>query len=245
MELYGLIQSYAREFIPVLIRVSVIVFLIPYLGSRIVPLVVRAGIVLALTLLVVPLVEVGGGDPIVQIFESLFVGAAIGLLVRIVIGAVETAALWIGLEVGLGIASVFNPQFGEMLSPLSLFYSLAAMGLFFILNLHYFFIEAIVRSFELTAGDFRTVFEGVLRFSTILFPLALKIAVPVMLVQVIVNVSLGFVSKVMPQANVFFVGFPLLIFAGLAFVLISFPLAMTVVSGSFINVRDAIALFLR
>ncbi|RMG60631.1 MAG: type III secretion protein [Deltaproteobacteria bacterium] len=245
MELYALIQSYTEKFIPVFVRTSVILFLIPYLGSRVVPLVARAGLALALTLFSLPLVPAPRGDLLLVTAESLFVGAAMGLIVRILIGAVETAAHWIGLEVGLGIASVFNPQFGEALSPLSLFYSLSGMALFFILNVHVFFVEAIVRSFSISSLHFRNIFDGVVGFSTLLFPLALKIAVPVMLVQVLVNVSLGFFAKVMPQANVFFVGFPLLIFVGIVFVILSFPLVTSVVTGSFINVKDLIGGFMR
>ena len=112
---------------------------------------------------------------------------------------------------GISVAAVFNPQFGEELSPLSLFYSLMGMGLFFIMDIHHFFIEAIVRSFDVTAVNYQGIFAAVLKLNSLFFPLAFKIAAPIFLVQVLVNLSMGFLSRAMPQANIFFVSFPLLI----------------------------------
>ena len=150
MEFYNLVNIYADKFIPIFIRVMVMLAFIPFIGSTTTPVIVRTGIGLALTLLLVPIVNVNMEDPLRAVFEAFFVGAALGLIVRLVLGAIETAGQWMSISMGIGVAAVFNPQFGETLGPLSLFYSLMGMGLFFILDIHHFFIEAIVRSFDIT-----------------------------------------------------------------------------------------------
>ncbi|HWR90689.1 MAG TPA: flagellar biosynthetic protein FliR [Dissulfurispiraceae bacterium] len=245
MELIDLVNIYAGKFVPVFIRVAVILFFIPFVGSRTTPIFLRTGISLALTLLLLPVVEVKTADPLKAVFEAFFIGAAIGLMARIILGAVETAAQWVGLEMGLSVAAVFNPQFGEVLSPLSLFYNILAMALFFILDIHHLFIEGIVRSFDMTTVHYTGIFNAVLKLNEMLFPLALKIAAPVILVQVLANLMIGFFSRAIPQANIFFISFPILITAGLVFIILSMPLVTMVISRSFINVRDAIQVFTR
>jgi flagellar biosynthetic protein FliR len=245
MELYNLIHTYSEKFIPVFIRVAVIISFIPFIGSRMTPIVVRAGLAIAMTLLLLPVVNVNIENPVKAIFEAIFIGAAIGLIARIIIGAVETAAQWMDLQMGMGLAAVFNPLLGGQFGPLSIFYSMLSMGLFFILDLHHYFIEGIVRSFNVSDIQYAGIFNAVLQLNSILFPLALKIAAPVILVHMLIYISMGFLSKVFPQANIFFVSFPLLIMSGLFFAALSMPLVLTVVSRAFMNVRDAIMVFTR
>lgn len=245
MELYNLINIYSEKFIPIFIRVAVILLFIPFIGSRTTPVIARAGLAIALTLLLLPVVDVDMDNPVKAIFEAVFVGAAIGLTVRIILSAVEMAAQWISIQMGLGMAAVFNPQFGELLGPLSLFYTLLAMGLFFVLDIHHYFIEGIVRSFDIGDVQYGNIFNSVIKLNSILFPLAFKIAAPVMLVMLLIYLSMGFVSKALPQANIFFVAFPLLIFVGIAFAGLSLPLVFMVVSNAFTHVKDALIVFMR
>jgi flagellar biosynthesis protein FliR len=239
MEFYNVANIYAEKFVPVFIRVMVMIAFIPYIGATNTPVAVKASLGLAITLLLMPVVNVRTDNGLISLFEAFFMGAALGLMVRIVLGAMETAAQWMSISMGLGVASVFNPQFGEVLGPLSLFYSLMGMGLFFILDIHHYFIEAIVRSFDVGALQYNGVFEAIMKINAIFFPLAFKIAAPIFLVQILVNLSMGFLSRAMPQANIFFVSFPLLIAAGVIFMALSLGFTFMVMTKSFVHIKDA------
>jgi flagellar biosynthetic protein FliR len=243
MELYNLINTYAEKFIPVFIRVAVILSFIPFIGARMTPIMVRAGLAIALTLLLLPVANVKTESPVKAIFEAFFIGSAIGLTARIILGAVETAAQWMSIQMGIGVAAVFNPMFGEQLGPLSLFYTLISMGLFFTLDMHHYFIEGIARSFDISSIQYKGIFDSIIKLNSILFPLAFKIAAPVILVQVLINLAMGFLSRALPQANIFFISFPLLIASGIIFMALSLPLVLMVVSKAFMNVKDAITAF--
>jgi flagellar biosynthetic protein FliR len=245
MELMTLINTYADRFIPVFIRVATMFVFIPFIGARMTPMFVRIGLVLALTLLLLPVAEVRTDNQVQAVFEAAFVGTALGLCARLILGAIEMAAQWISVEMGMGVAAVFNPQFGEVLGPLSLFYSFFAMGLFFIFDMHHLFIEGVVRSFAITTIQYHGIFDAVMKLNGFLFPLAFKIAAPVFLVQVLVNIGMGFLAKAMPQANIFFVSFPLLIFLGLSSIALSLSLTVYVLAKAFDHVRDAIMAFTR
>jgi flagellar biosynthesis protein FliR len=239
MEFYAIANIYAEKFVPIFTRVMVMVSFIPFISTTYTPVAVRASLALGITLLLMPVVTVNQSEPLVGMFEAFFMGAALGLMVRIVLGAIETAAQWMSIAMGLGVASVFNPQFGETLGPISLFYSLMGMGLFFILDIHHYFIEAIVRSFDVTSLQYNGVFEAIMKINAIFFPLAFKIAAPIFLVQVLINLSMGFLSRAMPQANIFFVSFPLLIGAGIIFMALSLGYVFMVMTKSFVHIKDA------
>ncbi|HMK44342.1 MAG TPA: flagellar biosynthetic protein FliR [Dissulfurispiraceae bacterium] len=241
----NLINSYGDRFVPVFIRVATMLTFIPFVGSTATPIFVRIGIMLALTFLLLPIVQVQTVNMVHAVFESAFIGMAIGLCARLILGAVEMAAQWISIEMGIGVAAVFNPQFGEVLGPLSLFYSFAAMGLFVALDMHYFFIEGIARSFSVTTVQYQGMFDAVLKLNGFFFPLAFQIAAPIFLIQILVNLGMGFLSRAMPQANIFFVSFPLLITAGIVSIIISLGLSFMVVTKGFSHIRDAIAAFTR
>ncbi len=245
MELYNLINTYSEKFIPIFIRVAVIFFFIPFIGARMTPMLVKVGFALALTLLLLPVVQVRFENPVKAIFEAVFIGSAVGLAVRIILGAVETAAQWINIEMGFGAAAIFNPLFGEQLGSLSLFYTILSMGIFFMLDIHHYFIEGIVRSFDVGEIRYKGIFDSIIKLNGVLFPLAFKIAAPVLLVQVLINIAMGFISRALPQANIFFISMPLLIFAGIVFVVLSLPLTFMIITKAFTHVKDAIMVFTR
>lgn len=245
MDIYNLIVTYSDNFIPVFIRVSIMLAFIPFIGARMTPVVVRIGIALALTLLLLPVVKVNTENLLLSVFEAFFIGLAMGLSIRIIISAIEMAAQWINLQLGLGMATIFNPLVGEALGPLTFFYTLLGMVVFFMLDMHHYFIEGIMRSFEITTIRYTSIFQGIIEYSKVMFPLAFKITAPVLLVQMIINIAMGFVSKVMPQANIFFVALPLNIFSGIFFIILSIPIMLAVVARYFINIKDALQVITR
>lgn len=225
-------------FIPVFIRVSIILFFLPYIGSRTVPVLFRFFLALSISLSIMPYVSANEENLFISLFNAVVFGFTIGMLVRIIVSAVEIASHWMSLQVGFAAANIFNPQFGELMGPVTLFYEMFTIALFFSLDLHLSLVELIVRSFDFPS---KLSFAGnVITFSSLMFPLALKLAAPVILVQVLINIGLGFLSRIMPQANVFFVGFPLLLASGISVMWLSTPLFTMVLSKAFINLKEAL-----
>jgi len=180
---------------------------------------------------------------LLSLFNSVLFGLCIGLMVRVIIAAVEIASHWMSLQIGFAVANVFNPQFGELMGPLTLFYEMFTIALFFSLDLHLTFAELTFYSFQFSLNP--SFASAIIEFSYLMFPLALKLAAPVLLVQVLMNLGLGFLSKIMPQANVFFVGFPLLLATGIAVMWLSIPIFTMVLSKAFINLKDTLFGLLR
>jgi flagellar biosynthetic protein FliR len=243
MNYLELLTANFYQFIPVFIRVSIILFFLPYIGSRTVPTIFRFFFALSVSLAIMPFLTVKDQNFFLSLFDAVVFGLTIGFMVRIMVTAVTIASHWMSLQVGFAVANVFNPQFGELMGPLTVFYEMFTIALFFSLDLHLSLVELMIRSFE-----FPTKFSfvgNIINFSYLMFPLALKLSAPVLLVQVLMNIGLGFLSRIMPQANVFFVGFPLLLATGIVVMWLSMPIFTMVLSKAFINLKDALAGLLR
>lgn len=243
MNYQELLTANFYQFIPVFIRVSIILFFLPYIGSKTVPIIFRFLFALSISFAVMPFLSGKEENFLLSLFNAVVFGLTIGFMIRIIVVAVEIASHWMSLQIGFAVANVFNPQFGELMGPLTVFYEMFTIALFFSLDLHLSLVELMIRSF-----DFPTKFSfaaNIIEFSHLMFPLALKLAAPVLFVQVFMNMGLGFLSKIMPQANVFFVGFPLLIATGIAIMWLSMPIFTMVLSKAFINLKDALTGLLR
>ena len=117
------------------------------------------------------------------------------------------------------------------------------IALFFSLDLHLSLVETVIKTFQVPAK--LTILGNVIEFSYLMFPLALKLSAPVLLVQVLMNIGLGFLTRIMPQANVFFVGFPLLLATGVAVMWLSIPIFTMVLSKAFLNLKNTLTMLLR
>jgi len=243
MDYLELLTTQIYNFIPVFIRVSIILFFLPYIGSRTVPIMFRLFFAFSVSLAIMPFVTQREENFFISLFNAVVFGLTIGLMVRIVIAAIETASQWMSMQIGFAVANIFNPQFGELMGPLTVFYEMFTIALFFALDLHLSLIEIMVKTFQVPA-DFSFA-KNVIELSYLLFPLALKLSAPVLLVQVLMNMGLGFLSRIMPQANVFFVGFPLLLATGIAVMWLSIPIFTMVLSRAFINLKDSLLGLLR
>lgn len=243
MNYLDLLTTNLYNFIPVFIRVSIILFFIPYIGSRTVSLAFRFFLALAISLAIMPYLTIKEQNFLLSLFNAVIFGLSIGIMIRIIVAAVEIASHWMSLQIGFAVANIFNPQFGELMGPITLFYEMFTIALFFSLDLHLTLVELMIKSF-----DYPTKFSlagNILEFSYLMFPLAFKISAPVLLVQVLMNLGLGFLSRIMPQANVFFVGFPLLLATGIAVMWLDIPIFTMVLSKAFLNLKEALAGLLR
>ncbi|MEW6266649.1 MAG: flagellar biosynthetic protein FliR [Thermodesulfobacteriota bacterium] len=215
-------------FLLVLVRVSILVFLVPVLGSELVPAQVKAALALVLALILTPVVGLDREAmprtlielaPLVLI--EVFMGLALSLLIRLVLEGVQLAGQYIGYQMGLAIVNVIDPQTGTQSSVISELAYMLALLIFLALNGHHIIFKALVESFELVrpgrAAFGQTVYALVSRGAADMFVIAVKIGAPAMAVLFFAQVSMGIVAKSVPQLNILFVGMPLYICVGLFF----------------------------
>ena len=155
---------------------------------------------------------------IVIIVSEFLLGLVIFFPVQLVFAAIGFWGRLMDMQIGFSSAGIFDPGASSQESLIGTTFSLAAMSLFFLLGIHHQFLGFILFSYEIfPVGELISGFDiGVLTsFMTTVFSVALMIFAPVIIMLWLLDVFAGFLSKNMPQMNVYFVLLPLKISVGL------------------------------
>ena len=224
MELPIFSAAHFQTFLWVLIRVSVIAFMLPFFGARGLPSLWKTGFAMVLTLAMLPAVpqarlpETTIGFFLVVISEVL-IGFSLALGVKFLLASVQLAGQFLGFQMGFNMASVMDPQTGGQSSVMSQFLYLTTVLVFFSVNGHHAFIRAIAYSFKvIPPGGFSgsaALFTNIAKVSSEMFVIALKISAPILIALFLSNLGLGIVARTVPQVNILLVGFPINIALGL------------------------------
>ena len=216
------------------LRVGGLLLVAPVFAAKPVPVKVRTGLLLVLTLLLAgPAVAAARGGlaglqvtPAAFVAESL-VGFAVGFGAAVLVGAAETAGELMSTSVGLSGASLLDPMTGASNTVLAQFAQLFAVTVLLSAGGHLVMLDALAESVRAVplgaaggadpgAADVRAGLAALVAGGASLFALGVKFAAPVVAAAMIGNVALAVLTRAAPALNVFTVAFPLQIGLGLA-----------------------------
>ncbi|MCX7628588.1 MAG: flagellar biosynthetic protein FliR [Methylophilaceae bacterium] len=213
-------------------RILALVAAAPLLGARGIPASVKISLAFAITLVVAPLLppmpQVAPASPagLLILVQQLLIGYGMGLAVRIAFIAVEMAGHIVGLQMGLGFATFFDPQNSAQIPILGQFLSVMAMLLFLAINGHLVMIAALVESFHTLPVGLPVAIDGwkaLALAGSQIFAWGVLLALPVLAALMMTNVALAVLTRAAPQLNIFVVGFPITLAVGLIVLALSLP----------------------
>lgn len=224
-----------QAFIIILTRVASVLFLMPILGTRYVPNLVKIGLALVISLILLPLVKVEVSAALFEpvgfgwyLIAELMIGLILGLTIKLIFAGIQLAGEFMGYQMGLSMASLFDPQFGVSNTVTSEFIYMVALLFFLALNGHHWFFKALAESFrEVGPGGLQVqagLYEYLLQLSGKMFVIAIKLMAPIMAIVLFVHMALGLTAKMVPQINLLLASFPLTIGLGLVFLALSIEL---------------------
>ncbi len=229
----------------VFIRTASFFTVVPFFTLRGVPALMKVGLAGLTAYLIYPTVEIeyvalvseGLLNHVLLISGEVMVGLVLGYVVLLVFLGIRIAGQMVDLQMGLLMASVFDPQFGSPVTLMGQFYYLLGTVFFFVINGHHSLLAALAGSFRilppgLYMPEGATVWTLMELFYWI-FILAFQIALPVIAVLLMVDVSLGLVAKTVPQLQVFMVGLPLKLGVGMLTLTLVLPLMAAIFENIF------------
>ena len=155
------------------------------------------------------------------------VGLILGFAIQLAFGAAVFAGQAIAMTMGLGFAMAVDPQNGVQVPVLSQLYVILATLLFLALDGHLLLIAAVVESSQLMPVDVTgipaTSLSAVVALGTIVFAGGILLALPALTALLLINIAFGIVTRTAPQLNIFAVGFPVTILAGLLIMFMVMP----------------------
>lgn len=214
------------RFLFLTVRLSALMFTLPFFSSRAIPASLKVVCIVTLSVSFYPIVQhqsvpmpFGPVHLGLLILGELLVGWLIGFVAQVLFASIQLGGELINQQMGLSLASILDPQNGQQSSIISNFQYILAFLLFLTLPAHHWVIRAMAESLHAIPLLGSTLPTSVVPFLVQLFSqafvMAVQIAAPIMAALLLANVGMGIVARLVPQMNVFILSFPVTIGVGL------------------------------
>jgi len=244
------LPALAAAFLLVFARVGTMLMLLPGMGELMVSRRLRLTTALVLAAVMLPLhrdayqIDLRQIGPVLLLLgEEILIGAVLGMTARLTVAALQVAGSIVAQQLGLGFVTAVDPSeqgHGQQAVLIGNFLTILALALLFATNLHYLVIAALDDSYTLfhpgevpLTGDMAALITRTVAGA---FRIGVQLSAPFLVFGLLFNLGLGLLSRLMPQMQVFFVGMPLSIMAGLVILLI----VITAMMGTYLDGFEAV-----
>lgn len=209
----------------ILMRMSGFILLNPVLGRRGIPGMAKAGMIMALSVMIYPTAVLEGGEPastlalLVLLLKEFAFGYLIGFTMQLFDYAVTCAGAVLDFQMGLSMATVYDVQNGAQTALSGSIMNLYYMLLFFAVNGHLALMKILTASGRVVPYG-RIVFgtscwNAMLEIFIRCTELAVKMAFPLIAIEFLTEVGVGILMKIIPQINLFVLNIQLKVLIGL------------------------------
>jgi flagellar biosynthetic protein FliR len=229
--------SYVPVFVLVLFRIAGFMLFAPLFGSARIPKRAKTLIAVILAMGMTSAIRIPANLPLstlgtaMAIGGEIFFGFAMGMILSFVFIAAQWAGEMIGQQLGFNIAETFDPQFGQSSSLIGDLYYMLTLVIFLSIGGHRQMVRGIRDSFDtlplLSVGINQPVLDLVIQMLETATMLAARLAAPVLMTMLIVDMTLGFLGKTMPQMNVMTMGLSIKAMVGLVVLIIGLVMYST------------------
>jgi flagellar biosynthetic protein FliR len=249
-----ILNQVASFFLP-MIRIGAMFTAVPLFSFQAVPARARLILTAAMTFVVMPLlprapaVDMLSYEGMLIIAQQIAIGLVIGFIVQMVFSALSFAGQSVALSMGLGFASLVDPQNGQPAPLISQLYTMTGTLVFLSLDGHLLLIKMLLDSFTSLPigpdGLAKADLWAIIAWSSRMFAGGVLLAMPLIVSLLLVNIGFGVATRAAPQLNIFSVGFPVTLMLGLALIWLTFPNVLGQLSGLLTDAYELIEQMLR
>lgn len=234
-----IVQQFGEQqvagFFLVLARVSPLFLLAPLFSSNLLPMRVRGIVAVALAIGLSPIVAASARiDLDVAAFggmvaKEMLVGLAFAFVLGALFAAISVAGTFLDTLIGFSYGAILDPVTGTQSAVISQFYGLLGVLIFIAIGGDAWVIQGLAQTYDLVPLDrspaMGPMLDGVTSAFAGIFGAAIQVAGPIVLALILTDAAFGVVSRVVPQLNVFAVGFPAKVVVGLTLMGVTLPFA--------------------
>ncbi len=251
------ITAWVGNFFWPFMRIGGLMVSAPIFSHNSLPVRIRIVLSVALAVMIFPMIDnIPQVEPLsvagmVISINQVLIGIAMGFLMNMGFSVIIMAGENVAFKMGLGFATMANPQSGVSVPIISQFLLIVATLLFLSLGGHILLLEILLQSFKSlpigAIGLTRDHFWDILTWGTEMFAGAVILSIPAIMILTMINLSLGIMTRAAPTLNIFSVGFPLTLLSGMVIILVIFipsmPIHMSAVWRSiFLLIRQILGL---
>jgi flagellar biosynthetic protein FliR len=223
------------------LRIGGFVAAAPIASEKTIPNQVKVVLTLALAVLIAPLVQVPdslsifSGAGALTAVQEILIGVSIGMVMELAFEALTFAGQTISMTMGLGFATLVDPQRGANVPVLGQMFMIMGTLTYLAINGHLVLLGALANSFQTlpigAANIDHDFLIAVATWGARIFETGLLVALPAVIALVIVNLALGVVTRAAPQLNLFGIGFTITLMCGFFVLMVGLDGIMVGISG--------------
>ncbi|WP_151636377.1 flagellar biosynthetic protein FliR [Noviherbaspirillum aerium] len=231
------LNTWIASFLWPLTRILGLVAAAPVFGNLSIPIRVKLGLGIMLSLCIAPTVpSIPATDPmslsgLLIVMQQAVIGLAMGFAMRLVLAAVEMAGEICGLTMGFGFATFFDPQTRGRSSAIAQFLALLTLMIFLASNIHLLMLSTLAESFQTMpisgAPVGTSLFRQLANWGGVIFSSGIQLALPLVAALLLINIALGILTRAAPQLNLFGIGFPVTLAVGFIVLALVLPYLTT------------------
>jgi flagellar biosynthesis protein FliR len=172
-----------------------------------------------------PQLDAASGTGLLILAQQMLIGLAMGFSLRLVFSAIDMAGNMIGMQMGLGFATAYDPQSASQTAVISEFIGMLGLLVFMAINGHLMVITTLVASFSSLPIGVGVLENGtwlnIANAGGVIFSSGVLLSLPIVVALLITNIALGVLGRVAPQLNLMAIGFPVTIILGFVALLVS------------------------
>lgn len=225
---------YFLAILMVFLRLLTFCAAVPVFFPKGTPIVMKIAIAGILAIVIAPVVKTSNLSTVNNNLQLLYLavnevitGLVLGYITNFCFDVMRLAGQMMDIQIGLAMISMFDPNSNSNSTLIDRLLYWVSLLVFLMIDGHHMLIKLIIQSFTnvgigksiLTLGSLSVIMNCVINY----FVIGLKIAIPIVLIILITDITLGLVSRTVPQLNVMILGLPLKILVGFTILTLAVP----------------------
>lgn len=242
---------YFTALILITIRMFCFFIIVPVFFPSGTPSAVKVGLTLVMAYILIPGIDYSAINTInnnmpfvINCLNEAVAGLTLGFITNLCFISVRIAGNLIDFSIGFSMMTMFDPTSSSNTTLLEHLLYWISVVVFFVVDGHHMLIKALMDSFSvikvgqffLSQNSINIIIEVFIQY----FAIALKIAIPIVLIIFITDLTMGLVSRTVPQLNIMILGLPIKILVGLGVFCFALPIFLRIIENSFYGIPDAI-----
>ncbi|MEO1969659.1 MAG: flagellar biosynthetic protein FliR [Sphingomonadaceae bacterium] len=216
-------------------RIGAALFAAPFFGATMVPVMARVSLAGALAIFLANwMPDIATPDALLSlnglmaVAGEVLVGLALGFVLQLAFAAPTVAAELIGGGMGMSMLVTRDAMGGGTTTAFGQYFMIVLTLIFLATGAHLHWLALLAESYRIFPPGHTWLgpdrFMEIAGFGSTMFETAVRIALPVTLVLLLVQVLTGILSRSAPSLNLFALGLPAGVLAGIAALIVSAPI---------------------
>lgn len=237
--------QYFQICLVVMARLFAMFVVAPIFSSPVITPRIRLTLAFFATLVIFPIVANSGSIVVpsntvfyvLAILNEVFIGILIGFFFFVIYSTLQVATGFFEVQVGFSISATVDPLSQISIPVVGQIQNLMGMLILFAIDGHYSIVRTLIYSFQeipvfsvvssaVFTSNIEVVIMRLVYYMSCLFSIGLSLALPIVITNFLLSISLGLLAKAAPQMNILLLGFPFQIGLGMTTYLFLIPVVV-------------------